>query len=82
MTFVKTLAVVTLAAAGVATVADIVPAAAAEYQSVGYGYGYGPGPYGYGPRFRRFGWRRPNGTGYYGRGTRTGGPVGGLPGRS
>lgn len=47
-----------------------------------------PVRYGYGPlRYGLYGKRRasrglPNGTGYRGRGSRTGGPAGGLPGRS
>ena len=44
--------------------------------------GYGPSPYGiYGHR-HRFSARRSYGTGYHGRGTATGGPVGGLPSRN
>lgn len=44
-------------------------------------YGYGPLPHGlYGHRRRHHG--RSYGTGYHGRGTRTGGPVGGLPSRN
>ncbi len=66
-----------------APMGTIVPLAAAPVQATLVQYGYGPRPYGaYGYRRYRFGPRRSYGTGYRGRGTATGGPVGGLPSRN
>lgn len=86
MTFSSTLALATLVVAGVATAADaapyLTPAPALARQVITpVAYGYGPYHYGlYGHRRLRA--RRSYGTGYHGRGTLTGGPVGGLPSRN
>ena len=88
-TAVGTTACALLIAAGAVTAADAAPIGAFASQGTAsvvqvtpVVYGYGPLPYGlYGHR-HRFRARRSYGTGYHGRGTATGGPVGGLPSRN
>ena len=79
------LAALFIAGASTAAVAEptaFAPVAAAPVAATPILYGYGPTPYGlYGRRHRSYA-RRSYGTGYHGRGTRTGGPVGGLPSRN
>jgi len=88
MTIVRIAALTLFVASGAGSAAlasptTVAPIAATPIQTVPVVYGYGPNAYGiYGHRRHRYGARHSFGTGYHGRGTATGGPVGGLPSRN
>ena len=81
MTIIKTAALAVILAAGASTAALAAPTGAAMTPAAAASAGMAPSGVVKAQYYRRS-HRRSYGTGYRGRGTRTGGPVGGLPSRN